>query len=179
MKYLHVIILTAVFCFTVVCALMLSSARTPVIGGEKSGGTVFIRNPTSDFLGIRDGVAKAEIQLFDVQALWGGRDITIDTDGKTAVTVVRRGGSSKNSVTYQLTLNQADIDRLLGLFVTNDFVTIKIKERAGVPDESHPRIVLKNAKGEERSVGKWANDKNARFDAIYNALLDIEKLAVK
>lgn len=43
--------------------------------------------------------------------------------------------------------------------------------RAGVPDEAHPKIILKFNSGYVKSVWKWINDKNPDFDPFYEDIL--------
>jgi precorrin-6B methylase 2 len=65
----------------------------------------------------------------------------------------------------------------LQLCIDNDFLTIDLETRSGLPDESRPTLVLINGTGEQHTVAKWARQKVGRFDRIYVALLNLEKRA--
>ena len=114
------------------------------------------------------------IELNDVQGLWGGRDILVSGTGEVLVQVVSRAGSAE---LYELTLDASQIEQLLGMFSQYDFPGLAIEERPGIPDEPRPQITLCGPAGEQHRVAKWANDSHPAFDALYQALLQLEGLA--
>jgi hypothetical protein len=56
-------------------------------------------------------------------------------------------------------------------------VTIRPPERLGIPDEARPRITLVNAVRDRRSVAKWAGVSDGRFEAVYRAMIELERLS--
>jgi len=135
-------------------------------------------NETEHFLGNESEWQNIRIELRDVQGLWGGRNIFIYGSGKTIIQIVNpdpKKGLGLFEKRYTFSLGDYEIKRLINAFIKNDFVTIKLNNRSGVPDEAKPEIILINSKGDSREVSKWQNDKNERFDMIYEQILEIEK----
>ncbi len=134
-------------------------------------------NETTVFLGSESMWHDIQIELKDVQGLWGGRNIFISGSGRAIVQVVNpepEKGLGLFEKRYALSLNDSEVKKLINAFVENDFVTIDIKDRPGVPDEARPEIILVNPKGEYCKIAKWANDQNERFDQIYQQILLIQ-----
>lgn len=124
-------------------------------------------NATAKFLGAEADWAKCSIQLRDIHGLWGGHEITVMGAGTCSV----RSKQGREDLTRELVLPSAECSALLRLSVKHDLASLKIPERSGVPDETRPTIVLKNADGKEFKIAKWGGDKEPRFDAVYEALL--------
>ena len=131
-------------------------------------------NSTRDFLGDETQRAAASMELYEVQGLWGGRRIYVESNKRAVVQLIQPNMLEHR---YEFALEENEIKRILDLFVENDFLTIKANERPGIPDEARPRITLVNAAGEKWAVSKWAGVKDDRFDRIYQALLRIERFA--
>ena len=127
-------------------------------------------NKTASFLGHEYSWSKAGIELQDAQPLLGG--VTVRLPGYTMsqvfVTHVAPGGEETK---YRLPLGWDEKEKLCQLCVDQDFLTIRPQERAGLPDEARPTITLTNAHTESHTVSKWAGIADARFDAVYHALL--------
>lgn len=139
-------------------------------------------NETKNFLGNESEWQNIRIELKDIQGLWGGRNIFIIGSGKTIIQIVNpdsEKGLGLFEKRYTLSLDDYEIKGLIDTFIKNDFVTIKLNDRPGVPDEAKPEIILINSRGEYREVSKWQNDKNERFDMIYQQILEIEKKTEK
>jgi hypothetical protein len=124
-------------------------------------------NETAAFLGAEAEWEKATIALNDIQGLWGGRAVTVTGTG--GVSVEQRGPVLRSGH-FTARLSESETRALLQLFVEQDFLTIAIPPRPGLPDEAHPQIALTNARGAAHAVGKWARQAEARFDALYVAL---------
>lgn len=130
-------------------------------------------NATQVFLGDESRWSSARVELHDVQGLWGGRRIYIAGTGQVVVQRVLPGMRERR---YALELSAAAWTQLLRTFIEKDFVTIRPPERPGIPDEARPQITLVNAAKEQRSVAKWAGVSEGRFEAVYRALLEVERL---
>jgi hypothetical protein len=119
---------------------------------------------------------KPSFVLHDIQGLWGGRAIWAASDGSATVQVVGKppagqSGMWEKRFKIQVTAEQqAEIARLVG---AHDFLHLRIKERPGIPDESHPLIVVVTKEGITAKVWKWASDKHPDFDPLYEYLLAI------
>lgn len=142
------------------------------------GNEALVENETKEFLGDESTWDKIQIELKDVQGLYGGRNMFISGSGEVVVEIVKPN-PPKSLLThkYQFMLSDSEINRLINMFIEKDFLTIIVSNRKGIPDESKPEIKLKNANGEGHSVAIWAGDleENKRFADIYQELLMIEK----
>ncbi len=129
-----------------------------------------MENATRAFLGAEYNWDKAQIELDDVQALYGGVRLWIASWGKPSVRRVAAGGKEKR---YKIPFSRDEKKDLLNLFVAQDFLTIEPEEREGIPDEARPSITLTNYKWDVHVVSKWAGVQDERFDVLYDALLTI------
>lgn len=119
------------------------------------------------------------VVLRDVQGLWGGQDLCLRRDGRLVVRIVDPERGLKAVSQYVLQLPETQVAEAAKLVVDRRFLQIEIPNRPGVPDEARPAITVRLADGTEKSVAKWANDKQADFDALYQHLLSLCKLAAK
>jgi hypothetical protein len=126
---------------------------------------------TAAFLGAEDQWPRCGIVLEDIQGLWGGTAIYLDTSGACLIRIV----SGPNEKRFTLKLATEDTLALRKVCIEADLLSVQVKDRPGVPDEARPRIKLRNAEGKTHEVAKWANDKVPRFDQVYNALLALRK----
>ena len=124
-------------------------------------------NATSEFLGTRYLRQKATIELEDVQALFGGVRLTVTGTGKVQVEQVEKGGEVQQ---YRLYLRSSEVEKLWQQCIEDDLLTIEPEGRLGLPDEARPAVTLRNFRGEEHVVSKWAGVEDARFESVYRAL---------
>ncbi len=139
-----------------------------------------LNNKTKDFLGIESDWRNVRIALLDVQGLEGGRNIFIFGSGETVVQSVnpnKQKGIGLFEERYNLSLGPSQIKELIKAFIEEDFLTITIKDRPGVPDEARPEIILVNPSGSSHKIAKWYNDFHQAFGALYYRLLSIAKKA--
>lgn len=129
-------------------------------------------NKTAEFLIHEYSWNKASLELHDVQPLFGGVVVRLPnwTSGEAYVSRIAPDGTETK---YQLPLKwtEGEKEKIIRLCVEHDFLTIQPEERPGIPDEARPSLTLHNSKRESHTVAKWAGVANARFDAIYHALL--------
>ena len=125
------------------------------------------------------GAAFEKVVLRDVQGLFGGQDLWLSAEGQLTVQVVRPARNISPCMRYSRRLEANELARIGSLLAEHKFQEIQIKERSGVPDEARPAITVRSADGNERTVQKWANDKQAGFDAIYKELLALVKTAAQ
>ncbi len=129
-------------------------------------------NETRAFLGSQHAWSNAAVRLDDVQALFGGVRVHIPNWGPAFVTRVRPDGKE---LKFKIPFSREERFDFYRLCIEQDFLTIQPAERPGVPDEARPSIMLKNSKGQERTVARWAGTQDERFDAIYRVLLDLAR----
>lgn len=134
--------------------------------------TVATNNKTAEFLIHEYSWNKASLELHDVQPLFGG--VTVRLPGWTHTQAfVSRIAPDGTETKYRLPLTwtKGEKQSLIRLCVEHDFLTIRPQERPGIPDEARPSLTLRNSKRDSHTVAKWAGVADARFDAIYHALL--------
>ncbi|MBK8900663.1 MAG: hypothetical protein IPM53_05755 [Anaerolineaceae bacterium] len=130
------------------------------------------QNKTAEFLLHEYSWNKASLALHDVQPLSGG--VVVRLPGwTTSQALVSRFAPGGAETKYKLPLKWTEGEKaaLIDLCVAHDFLTIQPEERPGIPDEARPSLTLTNSKGESHTITKWAGVADARFDAIYQALL--------
>jgi hypothetical protein len=103
------------------------------------------------------------LTLRDVQGLYGGHDVWIAADGAAHVRKVDRGFEKRFT-------GKVPIDDLQALLAKHDLRKIRIPDRPGVPDEARPALIRRTENDVVR-VAKWAGQKDADFDAIYDWIL--------
>jgi hypothetical protein len=123
-----------------------------------------------------------KIELSDIQPIFGGRLISIDGgSGYLFLQIVRAGKQGLEQKNYALALERDEVDKIVGVFIENDFLSLKDTEKKGMPDQATPTIILENSMGKVHSVWNWAppiktgdETVDERFHAIYNAILRLE-----
>jgi hypothetical protein len=143
-------------------------------------------NATGQFIGVNEsGWNQVKIELSDIQPLFGGRRILIDGGScylfLQTVRPCKQGLEQKN---YTLFLEKDEMEKIIGAFIENDFLSLRDTEKKGVPDQATPTIILENFKGKVHSVWNWAppvrsgdGSNDDRFHAIYSTLLRFETRA--
>ncbi len=117
--------------------------------------------------------------LRDVHPLYGGRNVYLLRDGTGVCQLVSRrpGVTPFFEKRYRVTLSPDAMSRLLQIISDHSFVDIPSSVKPGLPDSARPTIFVRMASGRSVSVSRWPSDKNADFDAIYHALLEVVKSA--
>jgi hypothetical protein len=116
-----------------------------------------------------------QVILLDVQGLWGGQDLWISDDGQAVCRIAvapTRGQSALQEKRYRFEVSDEERATLLRSVNRHRFLSIRTKDRLGVPDEARPLISVKSG-DKEHAVAKWAGDKHGDFDPIYQSLLEI------
>ncbi len=133
-------------------------------------------NETTRFLGAEADLALARLELKDVHGLWGGSHVAVAASGSVCVRIVDKTGEERRFV---FTIDKKDALALVKLACEQDVLGLKPADRAGVPDEARPQLVLENALGVARSSFRWANDKVPAFEKVEQALRALEKKTEK
>ncbi|MCA9919336.1 MAG: hypothetical protein KC445_15360 [Anaerolineales bacterium] len=131
-------------------------------------------NKTAVFLHPAHTWNRASLELVDVQPLHGGVRVLLPswTVAEATVSQFAPGGTETK---YRIPLKWTENEKaqLIQLCVDHDFLTIQPEMRLGLPDEARPSLTLQNHKRKKHTITKWAGVENARFDAIYQAMLGI------
>ena len=127
-------------------------------------------NLTTQFLGNEYQWSAAKILWDDVQSLTGGIRLKIGGSGRVEITVVE---PKKQNHRYWFYLNDKELKALFNQFITQDFVAIKLEEKAAIADDARPQITLINHRGERHSVTKWTGVVDKRLEKLERTLNNI------
>jgi hypothetical protein len=118
------------------------------------------------------------ISLSDIHGLWGGYALTIYDAGTVYVRHVDRDRSPHLDRRYKSRLKPQELEQLKTLIADSGYFEFREKHRSGIPDEARPHIAVSFG-GRELETAKWANDKDARFDRVYDLLMALAKKVTK
>ena len=111
--------------------------------------------------------------LRDVHPLFGGQNVYLNQDGSGIVQRVAPRPTPPGLHERRFTLGPDSALMLrIAESVRNDkFLEMSLPDRAGLPDEAKTTIAIELTSGQSHRVSKWANDKHAGFETIYQLLL--------
>jgi hypothetical protein len=111
--------------------------------------------------------------LRDVQPLFGGQNVYLKQDGSGIAQLVapRPTPPRLHERRFRLGPNPAVMLRIAESVRDDKFLEMSLPDRAGLPDEAKTTIAIELASGRSHRVSKWANDKQAGFETIYQLLL--------
>lgn len=138
------------------------------------------------------GGAMADIQsieLLDIQGLYGGRNVFINSSGEAWVLSVNpetgRGGLKEEGRMIKGEENL--FKEIVNKINENDFYNLKIKDRMGIPDEARVTISITDNKCKEFRLSAWERNEMGpdeyikspkyKFDEIYSKLKRVETIA--
>jgi hypothetical protein len=115
------------------------------------------------------------ISLRDVQGLWGGNNIDVYSDDHCVITRVTspKKGTGLHELRFEAQLPAGESRRLLKLADSTHFLDYRQGRKTGVPDEALPKIKIPVPGAAAFEATKWANEKDAKFDPLYHALLKL------
>ncbi len=141
-------------------------------------------NSTLEFLGPESDWRAVQMELRDIQPIFGGRDVWMDGSGNVCVRSVRTTPQALEEKIYRLTLDESAVERIFDRFIARDFISLSIPEQSGPPDHGRPEIAVTNCRGQRHGVTGWdpplsGSDPVAeqRFRAVYSAFLGLESMA--
>lgn len=113
------------------------------------------------------------VTLKDVQPLFGGQNVYLKQDGSGIAQLVapRPTSPGLHERRFRLGPDPAVMVRIAESVRDDKFFEISLPDRAGVPNEAKPTIAIELTSGQSYRVSKWANDKHAGFETIYQLLL--------
>lgn len=144
-----------------------SEAKTPHLIAPTRSSTIASGLPDGNASN-NEAAEITRIEMLDVQGLFGGNDLVLKNDDKIIVATVKGG----NAVVIKTAIKFKEVIRQLP---TESLLNYVEKKRLGVPDESHPKIILYFGDGSKREFFKWANDEDQNFDQFYKKLLALCK----
>jgi hypothetical protein len=141
-------------------------------------------NSTLEFLGAESDWRAVQMELRDIQPLFGGRDVWVDGSGNVCVRSVQTTAGGLEEKIYRLPQEESAAERTLEAFIAQDFLSLCIPEQTGPPDHGRPEIRLTNFRGQLHEMTGWDPPLSGsdpvveqRFRAVYRALLRLESVA--
>lgn len=131
-------------------------------------------NSTQTFLGPEFMWPAASLELSDISGRSGGRRVFVYGTGQAVVQIV---SPERQERRYEFRLSRSESRRLLQLCLEHDLARIKTDSRSAPPQAHWQAITLVNANGWPELVSRWTGVEDARFEAIYSALVALEARA--
>jgi hypothetical protein len=111
--------------------------------------------------------------LKDVQPLFGGQNVYLKQDGSGIAQLVapRPTSPGLDERRFRLGPDPAVMLRIAESVRDYKLFEMSLPDRAGLPNEAKTTISIELTSGRSHRVSKWANDKHAGFETIYQLLL--------
>jgi hypothetical protein len=128
------------------------------------------------------GTSSFALALYDSHGLWGGQEVFILTNGVAYARLVRPPQKKESGLQerrYKIQLSTNEVQALRALLDQQQFLTLTVTNRTGLPDEPGAVISLRLPAGQRRDVFQWERDALAGFKALHRHLLAIVRRAEK
>jgi hypothetical protein len=151
-----------------ICIQMISDQDPTKISAQIACGESTIIKETQD---MPNQSSTIQYKLNTLHPLWGGHNISIDSQGKAQVEFKDNQGGETTTTSGQLT--SAELEEVRAIFTANKFTTIKDIEIDGLPDQSSATISYTDKDGKETTVSQAFNKQSPNFQVIYSMLVKI------
>ena len=128
-------------------------------------------NETAKFLGPEADWSLARLRLLDPPMLDTGCEVAVTGTGSLSVRLLQ----GENERRFALAATNEEALALVKLVVENDLAAVKIRDKAGIPDEHRMLLELENALGQRVALHRWASDKVPSFEKVEGALRELVK----
>ncbi len=147
------------------------------------------KNKTEEFLGPPDEREKVVLQFNDMHGLHGGRVIVVTGTGNALVQIVSFNSEQKKmwEKRYSFDISGTQLIDIFTDIISNDVLTIQLKDRSGVPDESRIHFSMTNGNNDFFKLETWEHSSlsphaypdspRAKFDKACHKLKRIEHIA--
>jgi hypothetical protein len=137
-----------------------------LLSGSAAVSTAFNRD-TAAVPGVNSVILK------DVQPLFGGQNVYLKQDGSgiAQLVVPRPTSPGLHERRFRLGPDPAVMLRIAESVRDDKFFEMSLPDRAGLPNEAKTTIAIELTSGQSHRVSKWANDKHAGFETIYQLVL--------
>jgi len=122
------------------------------------------------FSGTAFAASCSKVELRDIQGLFGGQSLVLKSSGEFVTRIVKPVHNRLYEKRYVGRVNFAEVVRGLDLAQLDHY---RETVRAGMPDESRPKIRVWFTNGAVKGYSKWAEDSDEHFDRVYRKLLKL------
>lgn len=116
------------------------------------------------------------LRLDDVQGFSGGQTLVLDSSGNL---FVRKVDHELKESGFHMKLPAEEFTALREFVGSSGIKKYQEKSRPGVPDEARPLITLTLPGESKVKAMKWVNDKDPKFDKLYDRLLELVEKAAR
>jgi len=147
------------------------------------------KNKTEAFLGPPDEREKVVLQFNDMNGLHGGRIIVVTGTGNALVQIVSYDNEQNRmwEKLYSFNISPAQLNDIFTVIINNDVMTIQLKDRTGIPDETRIHFSMTNGNNDSFHLETWEKSSlppdayqdspRARFDKACLVLKQLEHMA--
>jgi hypothetical protein len=135
-------------------------------GGAAAVSTAMDRDTTA-VPGVKTVILK------DVHPLFGGQNVYLKQDGSgiAQLVVPRPTPPGLHERRFRLGPDPAVMRRIAEAVRDHGLLEMSLPDHPGLPNEAKTTIAIELTSGRSHRVSKWANDKHAGFEAVYQLLL--------
>jgi len=147
------------------------------------------KNKTEKFLGSPDEREKVVLQFNDMNGLHGGRIVVVTGTGNVLVQIVSYDNEQKKmwEKRYVFNFSPAQLNDIFTDIINNDVMTIQLKDRPGIPDETRIHFSMTNGNNDSFNLETWEQSSlppdayqdspRAMFDKVCLGLKQLEHIA--
>jgi len=147
------------------------------------------KNKTEEFLGSPEEREKVILQFNDMNGLHGGRIIVVNGAGNALVQIVSPNNEQNKmwEKRYVFNISPAQLNDIFTDIINNDVMTIQLKDRPGIPDETRIHFTMTNGNNDSFNLETWEQSSlppgayqdspRAKFDKACLGLKQLEHLA--
>ena len=147
------------------------------------------KNKTEAFLGPPDEREKLVLQFNDMNGLHGGRLIVVTGTGNALVQIVSYDNEQKKmwEKAYTFDISPIQLNDIFTDIINSDVMTIQLKDRTGIPDETRIHFSMTNEKNDTFHLETWEKSSlppdayqdspRAKFDKACLVLKRLEHMA--
>lgn len=147
------------------------------------------KNKTEAFLGPPDEREKVILQFNDMHGLHGGRLIVVTGTGSALIQIVSYDNQKKKmwEKAYTFDISPVQINDIFTDIINSDVMTIQLKDRTGIPDETRLHFSMTNENNDTFHLETWEKSSlppdaykdspRARFDKACLGLKRLEHMA--
>jgi len=147
------------------------------------------KNKTEAFLGPPDEREKVILQFNDRNGLHGGRVVVVTGTGNALVQVVSYNNEQKKmwEKSYTFDISPAQLNDIFTVIINSDVMTIQLKDRTGIPDETRIHFSMTNGNNDSFHLETWEQSSlppdayqdspRVRFDKACLVLKRLEHMA--
>jgi hypothetical protein len=147
------------------------------------------KNKTEKFLCSPEEREEVVLQFNDMNGLYGGRIIVVNGTGNALVQIISPNNEQNKmwEKRYVFNISSAQLNDIFTDIINNDVMTIQLKDRPGIPDETRIHFSMTNGNNDFFKLETWEQSSlppdayqdspRAKFDKVCLVLKRLEHIA--